>query len=75
MTTSSNQELSEMRAKNVLTAIRDFLGEHLASKDITTKGMGDNFAREHDPPRTEHRLYRRVDLVLNGKCVFAIWAA
>jgi hypothetical protein len=67
-----NQELSEMRAQNVHTALKDILGERLAIKDAKVKGMGDTYAREHDPPRTEYRLRRRADVVLNGKCVFSI---
>jgi flagellar motor protein MotB len=77
-----NQELSEMRAKNIQSVLKDILGDHLAIKSIQTKGMGDSYALEQDNPRYTSRLvrranreHRRVDVLLDGKCVFVVWAA
>jgi hypothetical protein len=41
---------------------------------VQVNGMGDGFGREHDPPRSERRLRRRADVVLNGRCAFSILA-
>jgi OmpA family len=77
-----NQELSEMRAQNIRGVIKDILGDHLAIKNVQTKGMGDAYALEQDNPRYTSRLvrranreHRRVDVLLDGKCVFVVWAA
>ena len=86
-TKERNLELSTMRAKNVLQAIRDILGKKLAIPEsaITVKGMGETEADEEKTarelaagrslPDTPNRLFRRVEVELDGRCVLVLWGA
>jgi outer membrane protein OmpA-like peptidoglycan-associated protein len=86
-TEERNKDLSEMRAKNVLQAIKDVLGQRFAlpAASIVLEGYGekeadiDKQAQEqaagHPLRDRPDRRFRRVDVYLNGRCVLVLWSA
>lgn len=63
-----NLELSEMRAKNVLQAIKDILGNKFAipKNNIIIKGYGEQFAIKSISDNTKSQEWRKVEIKLNG---------
>ncbi|MEA2698055.1 MAG: OmpA family, partial [Myxococcales bacterium] len=72
-----NQELSELRARNVQQALVDILGSDLAipGEHQEVKGIGDVEAARVDRDETPDRQFRRVDLELNGRSVLVLWSS
>ncbi len=80
-----NDELSLMRATNVVRAIEGILGPKLAIPDIKPLGLGKQEADEDKAARERavgHRLrdtpdvrFRKVEIELNGQCVLVLWGA
>jgi len=86
-TKERNDQLSLMRATNVVRAIKGILGPKLAIPDraITFLGRGKQEADEDKAAREKaigHRLrdtpdvrFRKVEIELNGQCVLVLWGA
>jgi outer membrane protein OmpA-like peptidoglycan-associated protein len=70
-----NQLLSELRAKNVLQAIRDSLNKafRIPSGNVHVEGHGETPALQAGVPRgTETAAWRRVDITVNGQVVLTL---
>jgi outer membrane protein OmpA-like peptidoglycan-associated protein len=86
-TEERNKDLSEMRAKNVLQAIKDVLGQRFAlpAASIVLEGHGEKDADKDKQAQEQaighalrdrpDRRFRRVDVYLNGRCVLVLWSA
>jgi outer membrane protein OmpA-like peptidoglycan-associated protein len=72
-----NQELSQLRARNVQQALVDILGGELAipSERLEVRGIGDVQAAMVDRDETPDRQFRRVDMELNGRSVLVLWSS
>jgi len=72
-----NQELSQLRARNVQQALVDILGSDLAivGEHLEVRGIGDVQAAMVDRDETPDRQFRRVDLELNGRSVLVLWSS
>jgi outer membrane protein OmpA-like peptidoglycan-associated protein len=72
-----NQELSQLRARNVQQALVDILGDDLAivGENLEVKGIGDVQAAMVDRDEMPDRQFRRVDLELNGRSVLVLWSS
>lgn len=69
-TAQRNNELSLLRAKNVVQAVKDVLGSALSITDdrIATRGLGERRAAEaHDLDGSVNPNFRKVEIVLDGR--------
>ena len=75
--TKDNLELSQLRADNTLVAIRGVLGTRFGIPDgnIVSRGEGEKEVTKAGLlARTPCPMYRRVDIVLNGRLVLTLSA-
>jgi len=75
-TEQNNLELTDLRAKNTLQAIRDILGPDLfkiADEHIELIGMGEQKAKEAgDRDRHQNPKWRKVQVILNSRLVVTL---
>jgi outer membrane protein OmpA-like peptidoglycan-associated protein len=74
-TEAHNERLSQLRAANVLQAVRDVIGvpDALPPGQATAEGHGEAAARAMGvPDRTEDPAWRRVDVSLDGRVVLQL---
>jgi outer membrane protein OmpA-like peptidoglycan-associated protein len=71
-----NLELSDLRAKNTLQALKDILADQLKIPDkrIITRGHGERMAKKIDRDEDEvpNKKWRRVDVLLNARLVLRL---
>jgi outer membrane protein OmpA-like peptidoglycan-associated protein len=72
-----NIELSRLRADNVIQAMKDVLGNKLRipQDQIKTQPWGECDAYFHGEQDLPNRMFRRVDVLLDGCCVLTLWGA
>lgn len=75
-TEERNVELSQLRADNVLQAIRDILGPSLKipERQIAAQGLGERGAETvaKDKDQTPNPDWRRVDVIINSRLVVTL---
>jgi subtilisin family serine protease/outer membrane protein OmpA-like peptidoglycan-associated protein len=71
-----NRELSDLRAKNALQAVKDVLGSRfeIPEANICACGKGEELATKEEPGKEVNPRYRRVDIILNGRLVLTLSA-
>lgn len=76
-TPQRNLELSRLRAANVVQAMKDVLGSKLKVPEykIKMQPWGECDAYLHGERDLPNRKFRRVDVVLDGRCILTLWGA
>ena len=67
-----NVQLSELRAKNVVQALKDILGDQLQIPEerFVARGHGERRARAAgEPDQRANRKWRRVDAIMNSRLI------
>ncbi len=76
-TPQRNLELSRLRAANVVQAMKDALGSKLKvpEQKIKIQPWGECDAYLYGEKDLPNRRFRRVDVILDGRCVLTLWGA